>query len=109
MPERDPGLITAIISAAYALQAFLYAALVAFVRIVRDGKEPAWKRIALEAFLCGLLAQGIDSGAKFFFDWHIPTFIAACVGLLGPEWIRKNLNKKVSQIMRDDDNENNPK
>lgn len=93
MPEREE-LLTAIVGALSAVQAFGYAAAVAIVRVMRDEHEAPWRRIALEAAMCGLLAQGLDSAARYFFDWQVPTFIAACVGLLGPEWVRKQINSR---------------
>jgi len=101
MPEKDPNFITAIGDALMTIQVFLYAALVAMVRILRDEKEQKWKRIILEMVLCGLLAQGIESGARYFFEWDIPTLIAAAVGLLGPEWVRMKINKAASKKIDD--------
>jgi len=111
MPEKDPQFWAWLSWALGPIQALLYAVVVAGIRILRDGKEKAWKRILLEMLLCGLLAQAIDSGFRAFFDLSIPTVIAASVGLLGPEWVRmkvnKVVNKRIEEGIKNDDNVGN--
>lgn len=97
MPEKDPNFWTAVGAALLALQAFAYAAIVAIVRILRDDQETPWRRIALEMALCGLLAQGLHSGAHYFFGWEVPTLIAGAVGFFGPEWLRMKINRAVDR------------
>jgi len=97
MPEKDPNLYAAIADSFSAIQVFIYAAIVAMVRLLLDDKETKWQRIALEMALCGLLAQGIESGAKFFFAWDVPTLIASAIGLLGPTWIRTKAKAAISK------------
>lgn len=97
MPEKDPNLWSGIGALLLALQTFIYAAIVAIVRTLRDDQETPWRRIVLEAALCGLLAQGLHSGALFFFGWDIPTLVAATVGFFGPEWLRKKINSAVDR------------
>jgi lambda family phage holin len=97
MPDKDPNTYTDIANSFSAIQVFIYAAIVAMVRLLLDEKETKWQRIALEMALCGLLAQGIESGAKFFFAWDVPTLIASAIGLLGPTWIRTKAKAAISK------------
>jgi len=81
-------------------RAFLLAALVAFVRVMYDGKETKRARQIMESILCGLIALTI----AFMFEalgmsskWA--TFIGGCVGLFGADqvraWGRKFAEKKM--------------
>jgi len=96
MPEKDPNVWALISSVFDATQVFVYAALVAAVRILLDEKEKIWKRIALEMILCGLLAQGADELVQFAFGWEMPVAIAAAVGLVGPTYLRVKLKHIVN-------------
>jgi len=102
MPERDPNLYAALFESFTSMQVFIYAAVVAMVRLLLDEKETKWQRIALEMALCGLLAQGVESGASFFFNWDVPTLIASAIGLLGPTWIRAKAKEAISKKLDDD-------
>lgn len=71
-------------------RAAVLAALIAFVRVVYDGKEPRWIRRSLESVLCGLIALGISSLVQALGmadGWS--TFIGASVGLFGADKVRE--------------------
>ena len=81
-------------------RAAVLAALIAFVRVVYDGKEPRWIRRSLESVLCGLIALGISSLVQALGmadGWS--TFIGASGGLFGAdkvrEWGQRFAEKKV--------------
>lgn len=107
MPEKDPNLYAAIAGSFNAIQVFIYAAMVALVRLLLDEKETKWQRIGLEMALCGLLAQGVESGASFFFNWNVPTLIASAIGLLGPTWIRAKAKAAISKKLEGVENDQN--
>lgn len=97
MPDRDPNIL-AIFGAAFdAIQVFIYAAMVAIVRILMDEREKIWHRVLLEMVFCGLLAQGADELVRVIFSWDMPTAVAAGVGLLGPTYIRMKLRKVIEK------------
>jgi len=71
-------------------RAAVLAALIAFVRVVYDGKEHRWIRRSLESVLCGLIALGLSnliSALGMPDGWS--TFIGASVGLFGADKVRE--------------------
>lgn len=102
MSDKDPNVYLLFSESFNAIQVFIYAAVVAMVRLLLDEKETKWQRIVLEMALCGLLAQGVDSGASFFFNWDVPTLIASAIGLLGPTWIRAKAKAAINKKLEDE-------
>jgi lambda family phage holin len=81
-------------------RAFMLAALVAFVRVMYDGKDPSLMHRVLESVLCGLIALSIaymDEALGMSGNWT--TFIGGAVGLFGADqvraWGRKFAEKKM--------------
>lgn len=97
MNDKDPELVTILLGVYEASKVFVLAALVAVTRILWDGKEQSWLRIALECALCGFLAQGVHSLAEVAFSWDMPTAIAAAVGMVGPSYLRMKLRKAINK------------
>ncbi len=76
------------------------AAMVAFVRVMYDGKEPRLMRRVLESVLCGLIALSIAYMIEALgMSGNWATFIGGAVGLFGAdqvrEWGRKFAEKKM--------------
>lgn len=102
MPERLQIVIEWMQHLPGPLQAFVAAVIVAPLRIVYDGSEDRWQRIALESILCGTIAYGIASGADYFSVPHgVAVFIGSAVGFAGVVkfreialvWIGKRVGK----------------
>lgn len=76
------------------------AAMVAFVRVMYDGKEPRLMRRVLESVLCGLIALSIAYMIEALgMSGNWATFIGGAVGLFGADqvrsWGRKFAEKKM--------------
>ena len=76
------------------------AAMVAFVRVMYDGKEPRLMRRVLESVLCGLIALSIAYMIEALgLSGNWATFIGGAVGLFGADqvrsWGRKFAEKKM--------------
>ena len=76
------------------------AAMVAFVRVMYDGKEPRLMRRVLESVLCGLIALSIAYMIEALgMSGNWATFIGGAVGLFGADqvrsWGRKFAAKKM--------------
>ena len=76
------------------------AAMVAFVRVMYDGKEPRLMRRVLESVLCGLIALSIAYMVEALgMSGNWATFIGGAVGLFGADqvrsWGRKFAEKKM--------------
>ena len=76
------------------------AAMVAFVRVMYDGKEPSLMRRVLESVLCGLIALSIAYMVEALgMSGNWATFIGGAVGLFGADqvrsWGRKFAEKKM--------------
>lgn len=81
-------------------RAYALAAMVAFVRVMYDGKEPRLMRRVLESVLCGLIALSIAYMIEALgMSGNWATFIGGCVGLFGADqvrsWGRKFAEKKM--------------
>ena len=77
------------------------AAMVAFVRVMYDGKEPRLMRRVLESVLCGLIALSIAYMIEALgMSGNWATFIGGAVGLFGADqvraWGRKLAEKKMA-------------
>ena len=78
------------------------AAMVAFVRVMYDGKEPRLMRRVLESVLCGLIALSIAYMIEALgMSGNWATFIGGAVGLFGADqvraWGRKFAEKKMGE------------
>ena len=100
MNDHTEPLMTLIEMLPEPARAAVLAALIAFVRVVYDGKEHRWIRRSLESVLCGLIALGLSnliSALGMPDGWS--TFIGASVGLFGAdkvrEWGQRFAEKKV--------------
>ena len=66
------------------------AAMVAFVRVMYDGKEPRLMRRVLESVLCGLIALSIAYMIEALgMSGNWATFIGGAVGLFGADQVRR--------------------
>lgn len=103
MPEKDPFTWMALFnSLPEPVKASLIAALIAFLRIFYDNKEPRYVRRFLEAALCGAIALCVAYLIKAIGlpeGWS--TFLGGAVGLVGAdqvrEWARRVGEKHVKQ------------
>jgi len=96
----------------YILTSFLFAFMVALVRIARDQSETSSVRQINEAFVCGLLtvtgtlglqalmlSMGIDEGRIPPMMYAASIFIGGAVGNLGSQWTR-NFARRVADAAK---------
>lgn len=71
------------------IKAAVISAVIAFLRILYDGREPRMIRRFLEAALCGSIALGVASGIEAM-GWPqgLATFTGAFIGLFGADQVR---------------------
>lgn len=91
MPEKDPSNWIGLWSALpEAFRAALLSAVIAWLRIMYDGKESRWVRRLLEAMLCGgvtLACASAISAMGLNPDWAV--FVGGAIGGLGIEPVRQ--------------------
>lgn len=104
MPEKDPfSWIVAWELLPGTVKSALLATIVAFLRVMYDGKEPRMTRRLLESVLCGAIALCVASllaAAGINADYS--TFAGGSIGLLGADqvraWARQIAQKHVRDI-----------
>lgn len=95
MPEKDPSLWAALwdaVAQSAAYQGALMASIIAFLRILYDGKETRWTRIGLESLICGALSLAASSALGFFgAPESLSIAVGGAIGFLGVTTIREFL------------------
>lgn len=82
--------------------AIMFSIIMSLLRVLVDNNETSWKRILLEALLCGGITATFISFV-IFLGWNISIcgFIGGMVGLVGSVFVRsiarKVIVKKVEQ------------
>lgn len=106
-PDKDPSTYTTLASLwgvlAEPVRAAIISAVIAFMRVMYDGKEPRMIRRVLEAALCGSIALGVASGIEAIgMPSGVGTFMGAAIGLFGADqvrsWGRKIAERKVDGV-----------
>lgn len=106
MPDKDPlSWLLFWDSLPGTVKSAMLATIVAFLRVMYDGKEPRMTRRLLESVLCGAIALCVASllaAAGINADYS--TFAGGSIGLLGADqvraWARQIANKHVSDIKK---------
>lgn len=97
MPEKDPTNWAALwdaVSNSAAWQGAIMASVIAFLRVLYDGKETRWTRIGLESIICGLLSFSASSSMGFFgMPESLSITVGGSIGFLGVTTIREYLVK----------------
>lgn len=78
------------------IMAPIFAVIISILRVVYDGKETRFVRIALEAAICGLLtlAAGVGIGAMgWSSEWSMVA--GGAIGFLGSEFVRYTAKRIV--------------
>ena len=97
MPEKDPNnwaALWAAVSTSATWQGAIMASIIAALRVLYDGKETRWARIALESLICGALSLCASS----LVQWGgLPASVSiaagGAIGFLGVTTIREFLVK----------------
>ena len=97
MPEKDPNnwaALWAAVSTSATWQGTIMASIIAALRVLYDGKETRWTRIALESLICGALSLC----ASNLVQWGgLPASVSiaagGAIGFLGVTTIREFLVK----------------
>lgn len=105
--EKDPSTYSLLAGVWGALgepiRAAIVSAVIAYLRVLYDGKEPRLIRRVLEAALCGSIALGVASGVEGMgLPQGFGTFFGAAIGLFGADqvrtWGRKLAERKVEEL-----------
>jgi lambda family phage holin len=95
MPEKDPNNWAALwdaVSNSATWQGAIMASIIAFLRVLYDGKETRWTRIGLESLICGALSLCASSGLSFFgAPESLSVAVGGSIGFLGVATIREFL------------------
>ncbi len=100
-PEKDPSTYTALADIwgvlAEPVRAAIISGVIAFMRVMYDGKEPKMIRRLLEAALCGSIALGVASGVEAMgMPEGFGTFFGAAIGLFGADQVR-SWGRKIAE------------
>ena len=97
MPEKDPNnwaVLWAAVSTSATWQGAIMASIIAALRVLYDGKETRWTRIALESLICGLLALSASQLVNWFgVPDQVSVAAGGAIGFLGVTTIREYLVK----------------
>ena len=105
-PDKDPSMYAALANIwtvlAEPIRAAIISSVIAFFRVIYDGKEPKMVRKLLESALCGSIALGVASGIQAMgMPEGFGTFLGAAIGLFGADqvrlWGRKLAEKRINQ------------
>lgn len=91
MPEKDVSLWFASWAALpEPVKAAILSAVVAFLRVMYDDREPRIIRRLLESALCGAIAFGVGSGLEAMsVAQGMSMFLGGAIGLLGADKVRE--------------------
>ena len=97
MPEKDPNnwaALWAAVSTSAAWQGAIMASIIAALRVLYDGKETRWTRIALESLICGALSLCASSLVQWGgLSASVSIAAGGAIGFLGVTTIREFLVK----------------
>lgn len=97
MTEKDPTFWAALweaVSQSATWQGAIMASIIAFLRVLYDGKETRWTRIGLESLICGALSLCASSLVGFFgAPETLSVTVGGAIGFLGVTSIREFLVK----------------
>lgn len=100
MPDKDLASLWAILPEP--IRAALIGALVAFLRVMYDDREPSiWRRL-LECALCGSIALCVAYGARAMgINGDLSTFAGGAIGLIGADTVREWGRRIAERRIRD--------
>lgn len=104
MPEKDPTTwLIAWDALPGTIKSAILATVVAFLRVMYDGKEPRMTRRLLESILCGAIALCVASLlAASGISSDYSTFAGGAIGLLGADqvrdWARRIAQRQVRSM-----------
>ena len=97
MPEKDPNnwaALWAAVSTSATWQGAIMASIIAALRVLYDGKETRWTRIALESLICGALSLCASRLVQWGgFPPSVSVAAGGAIGFLGVTTIREFLVK----------------
>lgn len=100
MPEKDIAGLWAILPEP--VRAALIGALVAFLRVMYDNREPSILRRLLECALCGSIALCVAYLARAFgVGGDLSTFAGGAIGLVGADTVREWGRRIAERRVRD--------
>lgn len=95
MPEKDPSVWAVIwyaVTDSATWQGAFMASVIAFLRVLYDGKETRWTRIALESLICGCLSLCASSAMAWAgLPESLSIAAGGAIGFLGVTTIREFL------------------
>ena len=97
MPEKDPNTWASLwlaVSTSVEAKGAAMASVIAVLRVLYDGKETRWTRIALESLICGALSLCASSLVQWGgFPPSVSVAAGGAIGFLGVTTIRELLVK----------------